>query len=88
MVNAKGQRTLLKEKVFSVLVAVEENTKWINSKGNTIHLRKGSLLIWRGDYRHAGAPHKREQSRIFIEISHPIHNEIDEDRVANIRVRK
>lgn len=87
MVNAKGNRTLLRHKEFSVLVAVQEGTAWIDAKGNTVKINKGSLLIWRGDYRHAGAPLQATNRRLFVQISHPTHVPIDRDRVANIAVR-
>jgi hypothetical protein len=87
MTDNIGKRQRLCEKVFSAILATEKGTSWVNAKGNEITIEKGSFLIWRGDYRHAGAPHKKTNQRLFFSISHRNHRPADKNKVSDIRVR-
>jgi hypothetical protein len=87
--SKKGKRKqMLKHKAFSALLSIEEGTAWINAKGNQLQIEKGSLLIWRADYRHAGAAYQKDNQRIFFSISHSIHVRADRNKVAEVQVRK
>ena len=78
----------LEKKVFSCLLAVQEGTAWMDGKRNRIEIEPGTLLIWRGDYRHSGARdlrlNKKINHRIFFNISNSIHTELDFDQVGDL----
>lgn len=84
----KGKRLSLNKKVFSCLIAVQEGTAWMDSKRNRIPIAPGSMLIWRGDYRHSGAQDRKHDGnankRIFFSISHPDYYEFDFDMVGDV----
>lgn len=60
-------KQLLEQKIFFAIVAVEEGVAWIDRKRNQINIEKGSLLIWRGDYRLVDAAFPSKPC-MFIEI--------------------
>jgi hypothetical protein len=51
---------------YSLLISIMPGTKWVNHRGDTIDIPVGSLLIWRGDYSHAGAAYAEFNARLFI----------------------
>ena len=60
-------KQLLEQKRFFAIVVVEEEVVWMNRKRNKINIEKGSLLIWRGDYRLVDAAFPSKPC-MFIEI--------------------
>jgi hypothetical protein len=82
---------------LSIMIALQKDTrvilypgshKWIRnggtqqSKGKLITLKRGSIIVWRGDLVHQGAPYKIPNMRLFFEAYPPGHtvelNEIDD----------
>ena len=88
MKGHKGRRLLLEKKVFSCLLAVQEGTAWMDKKRNRVTIKPGTLLVWRGDYRHSGARDLRLKQkinhRIFFNLSHSCHAELDSDKVGDV----
>lgn len=88
MKGHKGRRLPLEKKVFSCLLAVQEGTAWMDRKSNRVTIQPGALLVWRGDYRHSGARDlrvkKKINHRIFFNISHSCHAELDFDKVGDL----
>ena len=75
---------------LSIMIAVQKETHlvvypashtWIRSggpqlsEGKLITLRKGSIIVWRGDLVHQGAPYKTPNTRLFFEAYLPDHKE-------------
>lgn len=56
---------------FSCIIALEENDNRsciVDSDGLEVIFRKGSLVIFRGDYRHSGASYTMVNSRLHIAV--------------------
>ena len=56
---------------FSAVVALEDNsnpTRIILENGRYIIIPQGCMLIWRGDYAHAGAYYKKSNRRLFCHV--------------------
>lgn len=51
---------------FSMLLAFEDKTSWINDKDETIDIAENGICLWRGNYLHAGAAYKAQNYRIFF----------------------
>jgi hypothetical protein len=66
------QRMALRDKSFSCLVSLALNacpTSFVKSNGEKITIPRGHILIWDGDYPHAGAEYHYRNERLFLHIS-------------------
>ena len=54
---------------YSLIVAIESNTKFVLFNKETIDIPINGMIMYRGDYMHAGASYQNEHNRLFISCS-------------------
>ena len=54
---------------YSVIVAIQSHTQFVSSNNRTINIPKNGMIMYRGDYMHAGASYEIEHHRLFISCS-------------------
>ena len=54
---------------YSLIVAIQSHTKFVLSNKETIDIPMNGMIMYRGDYMHAGASYQNEHNRLFISCS-------------------
>ena len=58
---------------YSLIIAIEKNTQLILSNSKKITIPINGMIMFRGDYQHAGASYIKSNHRIFASCSnHPL----------------
>lgn len=60
---------VLSKKNFSLIIALQPGTTWIDKDQNTHSVPLGSMIIWDGDFPHSGGLYVIENRRVFVRFS-------------------
>ena len=74
------------ERLFSAILALEIDsnpTRIVNHEGNEISIPQGSMLVWRGEYYHAGASYSKKNRRLFFHVLGP---NVDESIIDEVEL--
>jgi hypothetical protein len=72
--------------LFSCIIALEDNanaSKIINHNRKEIVILQGSVLIWRGEYYHAGGKYSKVNRRLFFHVLGP---DVDESVIDTVEL--